>query len=533
SLDIQRIYDNFIKELKRVVDVDWAAIAVIEDAEIYFMALSTEIGSPWKVGERLPLKGSGTEWVANHGKSIIDQDISVEMKFASDKYHIQHGVRSIAYLPLLISNQVIGTLIVASRKPAAYTPKQAKLLEQLASQIAMPIEHARLYAQSERLARVDGLTGLLNRRSLDETIPSEIGRHVRYGGVFSLIIMDIDSLKTVNDNYGHLAGDELLRQVGGVIKNVIRESDQAFRYGGDEFAILLPQTQIESAFKVAERIRQQAFARIEIGSIPTGMSLGISSWPMDGVSPNAIIAAADTVLYAAKRAGGNRSVCSSIQLNTPETPLTAVRLFGNTDAESLSAIFALAATVDSRDPMTHNHSRRVHDFAIVIGEGLGLDPLEINRVGTCALLHDIGKIGINDEILNKKEPLNSEEWEIIKSHAKLGASMASHSNQLSPCVKGILHHHERYNGEGYPDGLKGEQIPLESRILAIADSFATMTSDRIYSKSLSFEAALQELKNGAGNQFDPKLVEVFLKVIREPVPIPEETKTSQADNKQA
>ena len=203
------------------------------------MALSTEIGSPWKVGERLPLKGSGTEWVALHGKPIIDHDLSMEMKFSSGKYHVQHGIRSIAYLPLLISNQVIGTLIVASRKPDAYTPKHSNLLEQLASQIAMPIENARLYAKSERLARVDSLTGLLNRRSLDETLPSEIGRHSRYGGIFSLIILDIDSLKTVNDNFGHLAGDELLRQIGAVIKNVIRESDQAFRYGGDEFAILI------------------------------------------------------------------------------------------------------------------------------------------------------------------------------------------------------------------------------------------------------------------------------------------------------
>ncbi len=524
SLDIQRIYDNFIKELNYVVDVDWAAIAVIEDAEIYFMAISTEIGSPWKVGERLPLKGSGTEWVLAHGKTIIDRDLSAEMLFSSDKYYLQHGVRSIAYLPLLISNQVIGTLIVASRKPDAYSPKQAKLLEQLASQIAMPIENALLYARTERLARIDSLTGLLNRRSLDETLPSEIGRHSRYGGIFSLIILDIDSLKTVNDSYGHLAGDELLRQVGTIIKNTIRESDSAFRYGGDEFAILLPQTGVEAALKVAERIRQQAYARIEIGSTPVSTSLGISSWPADGINQNALIAAADAALYQAKRDGRNRSVCSSaLPLPVQKAPFEALPPEGK-DAEALSTIFALAATIDSRDMYSHNHARRVHDYAVALGERLGLNALEINRLGTCALLHDIGKIGINDEILHKKEPLTAEDWVLIKSHARLGASIAGHSVQLVPCVLGILHHHEQYNGAGYPDGLKGEDIPLESRILAIADAFTAMTSPRAHSKPLTFEAALQEIKNGAGQQFDPKLVGVFLQVARDTVPVLEETK---------
>ena len=261
SLDIQRIYDNFIKELKRVVNVDWAAISVIEETEIYFMAISTEIGSPWKVGERLPLKGSGTEWVAIHGKPIVDRDLLTEIRFNSAKYHVQHGIRSVAYLPLIVSNQVIGSLIVSSRTPDAYHAKHLRLLEQLAAQIAMPIENARLYAKTERLARIDGLTGLLNRRSLDETLPAEIGRHSRYGGIFTLVIMDVDLLKTVNDNYGHLAGDELLRQIGIIIKNTIREADLAFRYGGDEFRILLPHIHPLSALFFGQKNRQQNSTR--------------------------------------------------------------------------------------------------------------------------------------------------------------------------------------------------------------------------------------------------------------------------------
>jgi diguanylate cyclase (GGDEF)-like protein/putative nucleotidyltransferase with HDIG domain len=327
-----------------------------------------------------------------------------------------------------------------------------------------------------------------------------------------LIILDLDSFKSLNDNYGHLAGDELLRQIGNIMKNTIREADRAFRYGGDEFAILLPQTSIEAALKVAERIRQQTFARIEIGSIPITISLGLASWPADGVSPNEIIAAADAALYEAKRTGGNRSVCSSIGLKLSHK--IKINTADTQDSGALSAIFALAATVDSRERLTRNHSKLVRDYAVAIGEGLGLGALEINRLGTCALLHDIGKIGISDEVLNKKDSLNEKEWELIKSHAQLGAAIASHSVQLSPCIQGILHHHEKYNGEGYPDGLKGEEIPLESRILAIADAYAAMTSAHVYSLKLTPEAAMEEMKNGAGKQFDPKLVDVFLTVLR-------------------
>jgi diguanylate cyclase (GGDEF)-like protein len=512
SLDIQRIYDNFIKELKRVVDVDWAAICVIEETELLFMAISTEIGSPWKVGERIPIKGSATEWVSNHQKPTIDSDLTQEVRFTTGKYHLQHSIRSLVYLPLVISNQVIGTLIVGSRNAYAYNVRHVKLLEQLALQIAMPIENARLYAKTERMARVDGLTGLLNRRSLDEILPSEIGRHSRYGGIFSLIIFDIDTFKSLNDNYGHLAGDELLRQLGIIMKNNIRESDQAFRYGGDEFAVLLPQTTIEAALRVAERIRQQTYAEIEIGSSPISISLGLATWPSDGISPTDIIAAADVALYAAKRNGGNRSVCFTVDLLTTQK---AKNIMADTpDSGALSTIFALAATVDARDKFSRNHSKQVHDYAVAIGGALGMGQLELNRLSTCALLHDIGKIGISDEVLNKQGTLTNEEWETIKSHSKLGASIVSHSVQLIPCVQGILHHHEKYNGEGYPEKLQGEAIPLESRILAIADSFSSMTSARVYSLTLTFEAAKNEIIAGAGKQFDPKLVEIFLTVVQ-------------------
>jgi len=512
SLDIQGIYDSFIQELKTIVDVSWAAIVLIEDNEARFLALSSEIGSPWQVGERVPLTGTATEWVAIHRKAIIESDLSRESRFTTGKYHLRQGVRSIAYLPLIVKDEVIGSLIIASRSPDVYSRKHLNLLEQLTSQIAMPIENSRLYAQAEQLARHDELTGLLNRRSLDAMVASEIGRHSRYGGVFSLIILDLDSFKAYNDNYGHLAGDKILKQTGSIMKRSIRDADQAFRYGGDEFAILLPQTTIEAAYQVAERIRKRIASEINTGHIPVTTSLGLASWPADGIGLNEIIAAADAALYHAKRSGGNQGHRASGAMLISDD--TMIDFTNNTDSEALSAIYSLAATVDARDHYTRSHSKKVNEYAIALAEALKLEPLEISKLSTCALLHDIGKIGVNDEVLNKQEKLTEKEWEAIKVHPKLGASIVSHVRQLKPCVPGILHHHEWYDGTGYPEGLKGEDIPLEARILAIADAFAAMTSERPFSNPISFDEALEEIKRGAGKQFDPKLTEVFVSIAK-------------------
>lgn len=516
SLDIQEIYASFVKELKKVVDVSWAAIIIVEENDLYFQGLFADVKPVWKVGERVPIKDSATEWVVTHKKTLIESDLSKETRFPSGKDHLKQGLRTVAYLPLMVKGEIIGTLAVSSSKPNAYNQRQIMLLEQLASQIAMPVKNSRLYAEVEEKARIDELTGLLNRRSLDEMIASEIGRHSRYGGLFSIIILDIDSFKAFNDSYGHPAGDKLLRQIGSIIKSAIRTADQAFRYGGDEFAILLPQTPISDASQVAERVRKQLVTKVKAGRIKITASLGIASWPADGLGPSEILAAADAALYHCKRKGGNQIHCASgtlLHLGDVE-----VSLWSDDDTGALSAIYAMAATIDSRDHYTRAHSNLVSKYALAMGETLKLEPLEISRLETCAMLHDIGKIGISNEILNKPSELNTDEWEVIKTHPQLGATIASRCHQLTPCITGILHHHENYDGTGYPKKLKGEEIPLEARILAITDAYAAMIMQRPYSNALSHESALEEIKLGAGKQFDPNLVDVFFSIVKTVTP---------------
>jgi diguanylate cyclase (GGDEF)-like protein len=508
SLDIREIYDSFVKELGKVVDVNLSAIALVEGEELNLLALSSEGSAAWQTGEKLPLKGTATEWVVTHKAPLVEPNLSEESRFWTAKNHLKQGIQSMVFLPLVVNEKAIGTLSLGSRHPNAYAPSQVQLLSQLASRIATPIENARLYAEAEQRARIDQLTNLWNRRHLEERIQVEIGRHSRYGGTFSLIILDLDFFKAFNDSYGHLAGDKLLKQLGAVMRDAIRGTDEAFRYGGDEFAILMPQTTLRDAYEVAERVRDRITSEIKVEDVSVTASFGLASWPVDGVRINEVIAAADIALYYAKQSGGNQShAISEILIPSPKPP---TKLEVEQDRSAFNLICALAAAVDAKDHYAYKHSQKVREYAVALAKSLELAPADIARLSTVALLHDIGKIGISDEILNKAAKLTGEEWEIIKSHPQLGADIVSNVPELASCLAGILYHHEHYDGSGYPAGLKGEAIPLDARILGIVDAFAAMTSVRPYRAALSTEDAVEELKRAAGKQFDPNLVKVFI-----------------------
>jgi diguanylate cyclase (GGDEF)-like protein/putative nucleotidyltransferase with HDIG domain len=516
SVSIEMIFEGFAQELKKVVDVDWATIALIDGSELYFLALSSIIGSVVQAGETIPLEGTSTECACRERRAIYEADLKRHHRFWTGEIHLKQGVRSAVSLPLVVTDRNIGSLMLASRKPSAYSSRQIKLLEKVALQIAAPIENAQLYAQLEQKSRIDGLTGLFNRRHFEERLNEEVSRHSRYGDVFSIFMIDLDNFKAYNDTYGHPAGDILLGQTGKIIKSSVRNVDHAFRYGGDEFVVILPQTAGDDAYVVAERVRGQVAGEMEKKAIAVTCSIGLASYPTDGAVANELIDAADTALYHAKRSGGNRIFLSSKILSEPldDGGISGI----GTRRDSLSAVYALVSTVEARDPYTYGHSKKVNTYAVALAEAIGLSPDEVSKLSTAALLHDIGKIGIPDNVLNKKGKLNGENWEAIKAHPRLGANIVSSIPDLVPCASSILHHHERWDGSGYPEGLKGEEIPLGARILAIADSFEAMTSARPYRPAWSLEEVVKELRQGAGTQFDPKLVEVFIGIIEAGLP---------------
>ena len=512
SLDIQEIFGSFVEELKKVVDINWATIVLIIENEFVCVALSSPETSAYQIGDKLPTEGTGTAWVVAHKKAIVEPDLAEEKYFTTSEFAFSHGMRSMAYLPLIAKGRVIGSFVLASETPHAFSRRYVKLLEQLAAQIAMPLENTQLYALAKKKAGVDELTGLYNRRSLDEVIDSEISRHSRYGGTFSLAILDLDSFKLYNDTYGHLAGDTLLQIVGRNIKAAIRNADYAFRYGGDEFAVLLPQTSIDAALSVLERVREKIVDGVDTQKIAITASIGLACWPDDGISHTDIIASADVSLYRAKRNGGNQAICASGHPAEVASDSSSSQ-FGNiSDQKIANLVHVLAETADSRSYFTIKHSKKVTDYALALSKAIHLSKEEILQIETCALIHNIGKIGISGEILNKPTELSEEEQQIMRTHPSLGADIVRRIPQLACCVEPVLHHHENYNGTGYPDGQKGEDIPLISRILAIADEFAVLTSERSLAESMTHEKALENIEQRSGVDFDPHLVEQFVSI---------------------
>jgi diguanylate cyclase (GGDEF)-like protein len=508
SLNIQEVYDAFVSELKEVVEADYTAICVIEDKDIYFTALSTDVGSAWHIGQTIPMANTATEWVYLNKKHYYENDLSKNKRFWTGEEYTKRGIRSMLYLPMVNKGDVIGVLLIGSKKPNSYSPEHTILLEHLASQIAAPIENSRLFSKAEEIARVDGITGLFNRRHFDERLHGEIDRHSRYGDILSILLLDLDNFKKYNDTYGHLAGDRLLVHAGKIVAGAIRSSDLAFRYGGDEFAVILPNSSTMDAFSVAERIREKIAFEMASRQLDISISIGVASWPGDGSTLDELCYAADMALYYAKRTGQNRTSIASRTLFSLNEPTVSV----NAEAEVLSTIYALAATLEARDKYTYGHSRRVSRYAVAVAEAMNLPPEQVAVISAAALLHDIGKVGIPDNVLNKSGKLLDEEWEMLKQHPKLSATIVGHVPSLSACLAAVRHHHERWDGAGYPSGLKAEAIPIEARILCVTDAFEAMIADRPYRGPLSFKKAIAELERCSGSQFDPTVVKVFIPI---------------------
>jgi diguanylate cyclase (GGDEF)-like protein len=360
-------------------------------------------------------------------------------------------------------------------------------------------------------ARTDTLTGLKNRLALEHEIHVEVERTLRSEQELSIVVGDLDHFKAVNDELGHRAGDEALVRIGQILHTRRRAGDSVARTGGEEFTLLLPGASEHEAYLVAERLRVQVERDFADHPVPLTFSFGVATYPEHGRDADAVIEAADQALYAAKALGRNRSVIFNREISAVFAPEPGGR---GVDETHLATLLSLAEALDLRDTGTAAHSRTVGRYCGLIAKELELPAERAKRIEVAGVLHDIGKIGLPDAILQKPGRLGRNELAEIRTHPEIGGQVLS-GRGLEDLRGWVLTHHERPDGKGYPAGLTDADIPLEAKILAVADAYEAMTADRVYRERLGAKAARSELLRCAGSQFDERVVAAFLAVLEQ------------------
>jgi diguanylate cyclase (GGDEF)-like protein/putative nucleotidyltransferase with HDIG domain len=420
-----------------------------------------------------------------------------------------------AALQILYVGVAYGALLLArpptSGVPAWWLVGMGTLLVAAALIMTMRVRVESLISRLYDAARTDPLTMLSNRRGFRELLDLELERARRGENEVTVLVGDLDRFKEVNDRSGHQVGDIALQRVAGALSEGKRQIDSAARVGGEEFALILPDTGQDGAFVLAERLRCALGDEFAADTIPITISFGLATYPLHGETAASLLRAADEALYAAKDSGRNRTVRHSPLLRD-----LARTSGGAHDIEGerfLAVMLDLAEAVDLRFSGSARHSETVGRYAEMMARELGFSERRVSRVRLAGMLHDIGKVGVPDSILRKPGPLTEEELTVIRRHPELGAQMLEHSS-LADVRVWVGAHHERPDGLGYPLGISGEELPLEARIVAVADAYEAMTSDRSYRDSIGHLGARAELQRCAGSQFDRRVVDAFLTTLQ-------------------
>jgi diguanylate cyclase (GGDEF)-like protein len=384
------------------------------------------------------------------------------------------------------------------------------------------------FVQVEARAAHDRLTGVANRETLLTTLVSEIERATRHEKWLSVAFIDIDRFKPINDTYGHHSGDAVLRQIAALITENIRVSDTFGRYGGEEFMLILPETTPDEAAVLAEQLRtlvmEQPMVIARDQPLRVTISIGVAGDRGSQLQADRLVDQADAAMYAAKSLGRNRTYrYRAVDENAPvrRAPISADRRAAATAIGRWASDTAAEALASVLAPQPH-HRGQPSDMIASLATGmaleLGLPPDEIERIRIASLLHDLGKLAVPPEILDKPSNLTDREWQSIGEHPRIGQVILEQASSLREAVPVVLHHHEHYNGGGYPHGLRGNEIPLGARILAVADAYHAMIHDRPYKTARTHREAMDELRKHAGTQFDPDVVGVFCTLFAEGVP---------------
>jgi diguanylate cyclase (GGDEF)-like protein/putative nucleotidyltransferase with HDIG domain len=506
TADMERILAVLAEETAKALKGDASSVRLLREKDNLELTAGYNLSEEYK--KSIPLKmGEGLVGkVAQQKRILFSDDISKDSRILYPEIGKKEKIVSLVCAPLLRKEKVMGTLAVYTRKPRVFSRGEIRLLGVLAEQAALVVERATLLDELKEKTIRDELTCVYSRGYFLARCREEFARASREEESVSFLFCDVNEFKAINRVQGYKEGDKVLCQVAEAMRSCVREEDVVCRYGGDEFAILLPRTGSTLAAKIAERIHKKLSLTAKVGGTYPTLSIGVVSCPEHGRSLEDILAKADTSMIFAKY-----------------HPRRKTAIWGEWEKIDVGELYiqdilpevayALAGVVDEKDSYTSEHSKLVSKQASLIAEKIGLNRKEIDRTRTAALLHDIGKLAIPGHILNKPGKLTEKEKKIVREHPEAAKRILKRVRGFENIVPMVRAVHERWDGKGYPDGLTGETIPIGARIIAVVDTYWALCSDRPYRKKLSQKRAIKELKNGAGSRFDPKVVQTFLDLI--------------------
>lgn len=476
-------------------------------------------------------------------QAIIANDAASDRRL--DPFHkiLKSGfsVQSLFFIPITYEQKLQGLLVgYKCEARAAWSRINETFMKAVVDQVAVGVVNARLYATVQRQATTDGLTGLYNHRTGQEKLADQLKQAERYQRRLSVIMLDVDHFKSINDSYGHPAGDTVLKSVARLIRNSCRDVDLPVRYGGEEFLLVLPEITQDGAMVVAERIRVALKSEVikhEDIEINITASLGVASFPEDADSQQLLLDLADKSLYLSKRLGRDQvhtagdlmfepepaaeekssaDVAKSVRDGAFSPPVISeeARQTEELVPEVVDMVKSLAASLYAKSDYNKQHHLEVARMSELLAKVMGLSAQQVEQIRVAGLLHDVGVLQLPQELLNKEGNLTKEERDQVNQHATLGAQMLRPVRALKDICEILENHHERWDGTGYPKGLKGEDIPLPARIVAIVDSYHALISERPYRPAMTHDEALKILKDGAGRQWDPFLIEIFSAVMK-------------------
>ena len=466
----------------------------------------------------------------NTQKPVVKHD----SKFLKLSYLQQPKV---AILPLMSVNECLGVMIIGDNN----VNENVDLYSLISNHYALFMHNADLLEKANEHANTDNLTSLHNHRGFQEILSQELAKAEKANSEVSVVMMDVNNISKINREFGHAKGDEIIKLVAQKVKQNIRDIDVAGRYGGDEIAIILPETTISEAKYIAEYLTYSLSCCFVDDIGPVKVSVGIANYPQCAKDQEKLLILAEQAMYISQSKGykdGMSAIISSSDFNfwddmalksfadvvTKRHSQLGINFeeellhkFNNEDIISQTHLeemaTSLAGAIDAKDPYTKGHSTSVSKYAEALARAINLPENEVKRISLGALLHDVGKIGIPESILKKPTHLSDEEWEVMKQHPTIGAEKVLMQNEaLKDLIPMVKYHHEHYDGTGYPCKLKGEEIPLSARIVAVADTYHALISDRPYRKGLGVEKACEILRMGAGVQWDAELVRKFIQI---------------------